>query len=51
MTTLRDLLKDFQDESIKIATNKYPFSDSVIEEDLELALDEVIDQIKERLIG
>lgn len=51
MTTLKDLLKDFQDESIKIGNPVYPFSDETIKQELELSLDELVDQIKERLIG
>ena len=55
MTTLRDLLNDFQTDTIKVY-GKFEYDDEVElspqqEEKLEELLDEFIQIIKDRLIG
>ena len=55
MTTLRDLLRDFQEESLEVQNADIDVSPAeqalAIKDGLQELLDELIDTIKERIIG
>lgn len=53
MTTLRDLLVDFQTETIKLSSDflETEKTEEEYKEDLENSIDEFIETVKERIVG